>query len=111
MSAYVRNDYKRYRKNGIKIYMGKFRDWMHGRGRNTVITLIVVIAFAMIAHYFIVERQGKWGLESAYSADVQETVSPNPQKDYYVGGDSIGKIQKGTTIATGDTISKGDGKK
>ena len=84
---------------------------MHGRGRNIVITFIVVMAFAMLAHYFIVERHGKWGLESAYSAETQETVSPKPQKDYYVGGDSIGKVQEGTTIATGDTISEGDKKK
>ena len=71
--------------------MRKIREWMHGRGRKTVIT---------------VERHGKWGLESAYSADVQETVSPKPQKDYYVGGASIGGVKKGTTIATGDTIEK-----
>ena len=54
--------------------MRKIREWMHGRGRKTVITVVIIIAFAMIAHYFIVERHGKWGLESAYSADVQETV-------------------------------------
>ena len=86
--------------------MRKIREWMHGRGRKTVITVVIIIAFAMIAHYFIVERHGKWGLESAYSADVQETVSPKPQKDYYVGGASIGVVKKGTTIATGDTIEK-----
>ena len=81
--------------------MRKIREWMHGRGRKTVITVVIIIAFAMIAHYFIVERHGKWGLESAYSVDVQETVSPKPQKDYYVGG-----VKNGTTIATGDTIEK-----
>ena len=86
--------------------MRKIREWMHGRGRKTVITVVIIIAFAMIAHYFIVERHGKWGLESAYSADVKETVSPKPQKDYYVGGASIGGVKRGTTIATGDTIEK-----
>ena len=86
--------------------MRKIREWMHGRGRNVVITAVAVIAFAIIAHYFVVERHGKWGLESAYSADVQETVSPKPQKDYYVGGASIGTVKKGTKITTGDTIKK-----
>ncbi len=89
--------------------MGKIRDWMHGRGRKIVIMVVVILAFTMVAHYFIVERHGKWGLESAYSSDVQETVSPKPQKDYYVGGASIGGMKKGTKIATGDTIKKDSG--
>ena len=55
---------------------------------------------------FITAGIAKWGLESAYSADAQETVSPKPQEDYYVGGASIGGVKKGTTIATGDTIEK-----
>ena len=66
--------------------MGKIRDWMHGSGRKTVIAVVIVIAAAIVIHYFVVERHGKWGLESAYSAGVNETVSPKPQKDYYVGG-------------------------
>ena len=86
--------------------MGKIREWMHGRGRKTVIAVMIVLAFAMVVHYFIVERHGKWGLESAYSADVQETVSPKPQEDYYVGGASIGSVKKGTKISEGDTIKK-----
>lgn len=50
----------------------------------------------------------QWGLESAYSAGVNETVSPKPQKDYYVGGSSIGGVDKNTKISTGDTIKKTD---
>ena len=89
--------------------MGKIRDWMHGPGRNTVIAVVCILAFAIIVHYFVVERHGKWGLESAYSADVQETVSPRPHKDDYIGGSSIGSVKKGTKIATGDTINKDTG--
>ena len=85
--------------------MRRLREWIHGRGRNIVITVVIVLAFSIVAHYFVVERHGKWGLESPYSADVQETVSPKPQEDYYIGGSSIGKVEKGTTITTGDTIS------
>ena len=86
--------------------MGKIRDWMHGSGRKTVIAVVTVIAAAIVIHYFVVERHGKWGLESAYSAGVNETVSPKPQKDYYVGGSSIGGVDKNTKISTGDTIKK-----
>lgn len=39
---------------------------------------------------------------------VNETVSPKPQKDYYVGGSSIGGVDKNTKISTGDTIKKTD---
>lgn len=53
--------------------MGKIRDWMHGSGRKTVIAVVTVIAAAIVIHYFVVERHGKWGLESAYSAGVNET--------------------------------------
>ena len=45
--------------------MGKIRDWMHGSGRKTVIAVVTVIAAAIVIHYFVVERHGKWGLESA----------------------------------------------
>lgn len=51
--------------------MGKIRDWMHGSGRKTVIAVVTVIAAAIVIHYFVVERHGKWGLESAYSAGSQ----------------------------------------
>ena len=88
--------------------MGRIRDWMHGSGRKTVIAVVIVTAAAIVIHYFVVERHGKWGLESAYSAGVNETVSPKPQKDYYVGGSSIGGVDKNTKISTGDTIKKTD---
>lgn len=70
--------------------MKRIWEWMHGRGRGVVIAATVVLAFAIVLHYFLVEKDGKWGGDSgAYSASPMP--SPRSMEETIIGGDTIGE--------------------
>lgn len=79
--------------------MRKFREWMHTTGRNKVIAVVVLVAFAIVLHYFIVERDGYIG-----PGKPNPTVSPKSAKEEIIGGDSIGGVDPDTTMIPGDAI-------
>lgn len=91
--------------------MNKFRDWMHGRGRSTVMAVVALIALGIILHYFVVERGGNTGTNRA-----NPTASPRPMKDTDIGGDILAPAPKETksvqeSAAPEETpASKEDGK-
>lgn len=76
--------------------MGKLREWMHGKGRNIVITLVFLVAMGIVVHYFVVERDGYLG-----TGKPNPTLSPKPIN----GGNRIGPVPSNGTITTGDAIS------
>lgn len=80
--------------------MRKIREWMHTKGRNTVITVVFLVAIAIVLHYFIVERGGYIG-----SGRPNPTVSPKSAKEEIIGGDSIGGVDPDTTMLPGDAIN------
>lgn len=80
--------------------MKKFRDWMHGRGRNLVMLIVGIIAFGIVLHYFIVERGGYIG-----SGRPNPTTSPKSREEQNIGGDSISPVDEEATYVPGDAIT------
>lgn len=80
--------------------MKKFREWMHGRGRNLVMFIVAVIAIGIVVHFFVVERGGHLG-----SGRPNPTVSPKTLEEQNIGGDSIGTADENATYIPGDAIS------
>ena len=75
--------------------MKRIWDWMHGQGRSVVIAATVVLALAIVLHYFLVEKNGNWGGESGVSSALP-TASPRSMEETIIGGDTIGEVPEGT---------------
>lgn len=67
--------------------MKKLIEWMHGKGRNIVMLVMMLIALGIVLHYFVVEREGYIG-----SGKPNVTTSPEERHDSNFGGDSIGPM-------------------
>lgn len=65
--------------------------WMHGKGRNVVMLVVLLAALGMVVHYFVAEREGYVG-----SGKPNVTTSPEKRHDSNFGGDSIGPAAKET---------------
>lgn len=71
--------------------MKKFREWMHGKGRNVVMLIVGLIALGIVLNYFVVERGGHIGPDKP-----NPTVSPRSREEQNIGGDSIGPVKENT---------------
>lgn len=81
--------------------MRKIREWMHGKGKTPVMLIVVVVAMIIVVNYFMVERNGVWGIGKY----VTPTATPARMEDTIIGGSSIGSKSDDVTITTGDAIS------
>lgn len=80
--------------------MKRIWEWMHGQGRSVVIAVTIILASAIVLHYFWAEKNGDWGEDSG-AASALPTASPRSMKETVIGGDSIGEVPKQTSNAFG----------
>ena len=79
--------------------MKRIWEWMHGRGRSVVIAVTVVLAFAIVLHYFLVEKNGNWGGDSGTSSALA-TAAPRSMEETVIGGDTIGEVPEENSNAS-----------
>lgn len=86
--------------------MKKFIEWMHGKGRNTVMFVVALLALGIVLHYFVVERDCYIG-----SGKPNPTTSPKSREESDLGGDFIGPAPTQTAAPaptpSSDTIHLG----
>lgn len=67
--------------------MKKIREWIHGQGRRITLLILVVLGIGMAVHYFVVERNGQWGV------DMQNpTATPKSREEQNLGGDKLSPV-------------------
>lgn len=71
--------------------MKKFREWMHGKGRNVIIFMVLLLALWIVFDFFFMEKDRYLETDNP-----NPTVSPKTPEEEYIGGDSIGPAPEDT---------------